>query len=238
MFGSVARIANVRRGARRTAPGAGALPKLFVHFHEKLSFAVSIRLMNTSLESRIDLCPMIIAGHPWIDAGAQLRRVAAADVQGRAERDDLFHAGQSANFLRERREVCAGHFPRRQRSSFQNFVHGAGGKQIAVGDVGQPMTPFRLVHVMRGDEDGQAAGGKLMDLIPEFAARLGVNTRRRLIEQEQLRFVDQARGQREPLFPAAGKRAGELFAARHHAETFEAFFRRQRRVAESRKAAR
>ncbi len=39
-----------------------------------------------------------------------------------------------------------------------------------------------------------------------------------------MRFVNQAGREREPLFPATRKRAGELFAACDHAETFEAFF--------------
>ena len=78
-------------------------------------------------------------------------------------------------------------------------------EQISVGDVGEPMAALGLVHVMRRDEHGQTAGGELVDFVPEFAARLRVNARRRLVEQQQLRLVNQARGQREPLFPAAGQ---------------------------------
>ena len=38
----------------------------------------------------------------------------------------------------------------------------------------------------------------------------GIDARGRLVEQEQLRLVDQARGQRQPLLPPAGKLSGEL----------------------------
>ena len=52
-----------------------------------------------------------------------------------------------------------------------------------------------------------------VDLVPEVAARLGVDAGGRLVEQQQLRLVQQAGGKRQPLLPAAGKLAGELFRA-------------------------
>ncbi len=86
------------------------------------------------------------------------------------------------------------------------------------------MAALGFVHVMRGDEHRQTAGGELVDFVPEFAARFRIHARRRLVEQKQLRLVNQAGRQRKPLFPAAGKRAGELLAALHHAKAFQAFF--------------
>ena len=61
--------------------------------------------MNTSSRPGFDLLPAIRAGHPRLDAGAQFLRVAPADVQRRAERDDLFHAGLAADFFRQRRQI-------------------------------------------------------------------------------------------------------------------------------------
>src|SRR6202521_2993030 len=49
-----------------------------------------------------------------------------------------------------------------------------------------------------------------MDFLPEFAPRLGIDARRRLIEQQQPGLVDHAGRAREPLLPAAGELAGEL----------------------------
>src|SRR5664280_549960 len=77
---------------------------------------------------------------------------------------------------------------------------------------------------MCGDQHGQPRAGKLLDFVPKITARLRVNARRRLVEQKQLRLVNQARGQREPLFPAAGQFTGQLFAAFNHAEPLQAFF--------------
>ena len=80
--------------------------------HEKLSLAVSIRLMNTS-SSPDSICSQryapVIHGR---DAGAQFFRVAPADVQRRAKRDDLFHAGQAADFVRQRRQISGRSLPR------------------------------------------------------------------------------------------------------------------------------
>src|SRR5262245_39533248 len=63
---------------------------------------------------------------------------------------------------------------------------------------------------MRRDQESESLPGKLMDLLPELAARLGIDARRRLIQKQQFRLMNQARGQCEALFPAAGKLTGEL----------------------------
>src|SRR5437016_2517363 len=60
-----------------------------------------------------------------------------------------------------------------------------------------------------------------MNLLPKVAAGLGVYAGRRLIEQQQLGPMDQAGGERQPLFPAAGKLAGELFLPLRQAELLE-----------------
>ena len=49
-----------------------------------------------------------------------------------------------------------------------------------------------------------------MDLLPEVAPRLRIDARRRLVEQEQVRPVQHARGEREALLPAARELACEL----------------------------
>lgn len=86
------------------------------------------------------------------------------------------------------------------------------------------MAALGFVHVMRRDEHGQTIGGELMNLVPKFAARFRIHARRRLVEQQQLRFVNQTRGQREPLFPSAGQSSGQLPTPLDHAETFQTFF--------------
>ena len=69
--------------------------------------------------------------------------------------------------------------------------------------VGQPVTTLGLVHVMRGDQKREPRRRQHVDLLPEIATGLGVHTGSRFVQQQQLRLVHQAGGQRQSLFPAA-----------------------------------
>ena len=109
-----------------------------------------------------------------------------------------------------------------------DLVDRAVGEQLAVEDVGEAMAALGFIHVVRGDEERQALAGELMDLLPEIAARLRIHAGGRLVEEQQLRLVDQARGQREPLLPAAGELPGELRLAAGQAESLDALAHRLR----------
>ena len=58
-------------------------------------------------------------------------------------------------------------------------------QQFAEGDIGKLVAALGLVHVMGGDQHGDALGGEAVDLVPEFAPRLGIDAGGRLVEQEQ-----------------------------------------------------
>eukprot|EP01035_Chromulina_nebulosa_P006561 gene6561-8870_t len=75
---------------------------------------------------------------------------------------------------------------------------------------------------MRRDEHGEAIGRETVNLVPEFAASLRIDARGGLVEEEELRRVEQAGGESEALFPAAGELAGELVAAVGEAEALKA----------------
>ena len=102
-----------------------------------------------------------------------------------------------------------------------DFVGRALDEQLAEIDVGEPMTALGFVHVMRAHEHGDAFGREFVDVLPEVAARLGIHPRSRLVKQQQLRRMQHARGEREPLLPAARQRAGELAAPRGEPEPIE-----------------
>src|SRR6185369_12160858 len=87
------------------------------------------------------------------------------------------------------------------------------GQQVAVGEVGQGMALFRFIHVVGRDEHGQAFRGESVNFIPEVAPRFRIDPCSRFVQEEQPGFVDQAGGQGQPLFPAAGKLSGQLPAA-------------------------
>ena len=86
-------------------------------------------------------------------------------------------------------------------------------QQFAEGDIGDLVAALGLVHVMGGDEHGDALGGEAVNLVPEFAPRLGIDAGGRLVEQQQPRLGQDAGAEREPLLPAAGQLAGKLICA-------------------------
>ena len=75
------------------------------------------------------------------------------------------------------------------------------------------MAALGLVHVVGRDEHGDAFGGEAMNLVPEFAPRLGIDAGGRLVEQQQARLRQDAGAERKPLLPAARQLAGELVRA-------------------------
>ena len=62
-----------------------------------------------------------------------------------------------------------------------------------------------------------------VDLFPEIAPRLRIDTRRRLVEQQQPRLVQHAGGERHALLPAARELARELVLPRDKSQPLERF---------------
>lgn len=60
-----------------------------------------------------------------------------------------------------------------------------------------------------------------MDFFPEIPSSLGVNPGGRFVEKKQPRVVQQARSQRQPLFPATGEGSRQLAAAACQAQFFQ-----------------
>src|SRR6185369_6407107 len=77
--------------------------------------------------------------------------------------------------------------------------------QLAAEDEPQAIAALRLLHVMRGHEDGDPLGGEVVDQFPEAAAADRVDTGGRLVQEDDRRLVQYGAAQRQPLFPAAGK---------------------------------
>ena len=63
------------------------------------------------------------------------------------------------------------------------------------------MAVFGFVHVMRGDEDGVAGRGKLVDQLPEVAARDGIDAAGRLVQKQNRRLVQDRAAQRQAELP-------------------------------------
>ena len=116
----------------------------------------------------------------------------------------------SVSFSREPMQVGDRTRPGGEAGLADDLVHGAVRQQLAVGDVGDLVAALGLVHVVRGDEHGQALGGEVVDLVPELAPGLGIDAGRRLVEQQQVGLGQDAGAERQALLPAARQLAGEL----------------------------
>ena len=142
-------------------------------------------------------------------------------MQGAAEGGHLLHFGQFTQLLGKLGKVGPLDRPGHQRLAFDDFRRGTLCEQPAVQNVAELVAALGLVHVMRAHQNRDAARSQRVQLVPEIAPRLGIHTRRRLVEQQQLRIVQQARSKSESLLPSARQSARELVRAIHETELFE-----------------
>ena len=96
--------------------------------------------------------------------------------------------------------TCSGPTPVRQAEAdlgraliaLPKLVRASLGDDLTRGDDRDPVgEPLRLVHVVRGQEDGLAEVAQAGDHVPGLAARRGVESRGRLVEEQQVGIADQ-----------------------------------------------
>jgi hypothetical protein len=93
----------------------------------------------------------------------------------------------------------------RPGSAALELLGAPGGDHLAVAENGDPVGELvRLVQLLGGQEDGDAAGHKLADGLPHHAAAARVETGGRLIEEDDARAADQGHRQAEQATHAAG----------------------------------
>lgn len=110
------------------------------------------------------------------ERGLELAGIAATDVERVAESDDLLDTGPATQDGADGLQLRAGHDPSGQWAGGDDLGDGAVGEQFAIGQIGEAVATLGLVHIVRGDEDGEALGGEPMDFVPELAAGFGVNS--------------------------------------------------------------
>ena len=113
-----------------------------------------------------------------------------------------------ALLLRQQRDE--GFLQRRLAGLVQHFLQRAAGDDLAVVHGHQPIEALRFVHVGGGDHHAhlRATRADSVDQIPELAARQRVDAGGRLVEDQQVRIVDQRAAEAELLLHAAGELAG------------------------------
>ena len=121
---------------------------------------------------------------------------------------------QRALLLRQQRDERF--LERRLAGLVEHFLQRAVGNDLAVVHRHQPIEALRFVHIGRRDHHAhlRPAGADCVDQIPELAARQRVDAGRRLVENEQIRIVDQRAAQAELLLHAAGQLAGRAVLER------------------------
>src|SRR5688572_24604923 len=67
--------------------------------------------------------------------------------------------------------------------------------------------PLGFFHIVGRENDRASLQLERLDELPELPARLRIEARGRLIEEEELRIADECAGEREPLLLATGQRA-------------------------------
>src|SRR5208283_3675018 len=72
------------------------------------------------------------------------------------------------------------------------------------------MALLRFVHVMSGNKKGQASRSKQVNLVPKFAAGLGIDSGGWFVQQKEFGIVDHASRQSKALLPSAGKLTRQL----------------------------
>src|SRR5512133_1937358 len=84
-------------------------------------------------------------------------------------------------------------------------LHGVASQEPALVEQADPVAALRLVQVGRGDEDGHALLLELVEDAPEIPAGDGIDTVRRLVQEEHPGRVDEGAGEPELLLHAPGE---------------------------------
>ena len=207
--------------------------------HWKLSRAWLISSMNTSSSDGSELVPG--QARPFaIGRDRGLQRFSSRPETCRLVPNGatMSMPGLAVKLVQQTVQILAADIVGDERGLLDHLVDRAVRQQFAIGDIGDLVAALGLVHVMGGDQHGEPLGRERMDLVPELAPRLGIDAGGRLVEQKKLRIRQRAGAERQPLLPAARKRAGELLLAALETEPLDHGARRADRHRPCRRAAR
>jgi hypothetical protein len=164
-------------------------------------------------EAGIDAMPLVGICAKLRHCRFQRLRIVATDMQSIPERHRLFDTRLPTNLHGQSMEIRAGDRPRGKPCLPNDVRDGTIGEQLPVGNVRESMAPLSLIHVMSRDQKREPIGSQLMNVFPKFSSRFGIDPGCRLVEQEQLRLMNQTGSQRQPLFPSTRQLTGKLLPA-------------------------
>ncbi len=85
-------------------------------------------------------------------------------MQGGAEETGIVDAGRLLQVAQQAAHRLAFQHKGGEARALDDLVHRAGGDQLAVEQIGDAVAAFRLVHIMRGNQHGEAFVAQRMDL--------------------------------------------------------------------------
>src|SRR6266568_2060696 len=89
--------------------------------------------------------------------------------------------------------------------------------ELAVINVGDVAAALGFVHVVGGDEEGDAVSAHLEEKVPERAARDRIDAGGGLVEKEKLGFMQHGAAEGQTLLPSTGKLRGQAIQVRSEA---------------------
>ena len=159
------------------------------------------------------------------DRGFQRSAIRAGDMEGAAEYGRRFDARHAAQRARRGVDILAGRLEGDEAGVPRDILARPLHDDMPVGEIDDAVAALGLVHVVGGDQHREALARHVVDHVPEFAPRLGVDARGRLVQQQQLRLVEHAGGERQALLPPSGQLPGQLVAAIGEAHALASWLR-------------
>src|SRR6267143_5378005 len=163
---------------------------------------------------RANLCDRNAVFHELFAEIVEIETVFDERMDGLPENGGAAYAGEVTRESKSARDFRCGDLNAQRAGGlyvreFAKRIGRAVGDELAVVDIGDMAAALGFVHVVSGDEEGDAMTGKLEEEIPELAARDRIDARGGLVEKEERRLVQHGAAESEALFPATGKLGGQ-----------------------------
>jgi len=163
------------------------------------------------VEPRLDLLPDESRAVRF-DRMFQRLPIEAGDAERAAEHRRRLDARRMAQRHRGAVDALAGPLKRDQAGLLDHRRGAALHDDAPLREIDDALAALRLVHIVGRDKRRQPVDRHVVNEVPELAPRLGVDARGRLVEQQELRLMQHAGGEREALLPSARQLPGQLAA--------------------------
>ena len=198
-------VARVDRAAEQPRLSLGRGQKTGQHLHRR-RLAAAVGADEAEDLAAIDVKAHVVDGDEVAESHRQIARLDGRRAVGaRPARHDL--DGPVIRAPRRRQQVHEGFFETAGSGAREDVARRAAVQDPARVHRNEPIEALGFLHVGRGHEYAHAgpAGADAVDEFPELTPRQRVDARGRLVEDQQVRLVDQRAAEAELLLHAAGQ---------------------------------